>query len=926
MKRKNLSMPGHKDLEEMDGSYSMRNKLSSRGFTLIAALLMLLLMSGLAIGLLMMVNTEQRAGGNDVENSLAFRGAEAGVESMTSSIAAQFSAMQAPSAAAIDALNVNQPVISGISFPGFNVVSHKRSDGSLDTSTGPITGGPNAGLYATLIKVDLDVTAQRPLGEQVRMLRSVEIALIPVFQFGVFSDSDLDFFAGPNFDFGGRIHTNGNLFLADIGTLTLHDKISVFKEVYRQKLANGYLSSTDYPGQVLIPTNSTGCATNQTSEDTAPPINCRNLKLAEASQTLQGSSFAANTSWPGSTGISQGASYFRSYIVNSATGAKKLSLPFVQGTATPIEIVHRPPMPYPTSDAAVGPSRLYNQAQIRIMLADTAAENHPDGSAIDADDVLLDNVGTYAAGVTVDGVAQNYFAHAKTNCTNQSTTGPCDTNFIPNFQTPAATDWPLINGYLRVEVRYADDTWHPVTREWLGLGFARGLLPPNSANAAVGNNAVHPKAILILQEQADRNADHLLTNGQIGSTGVYESLTINGSAATQYNWFPINLYDIREGEVRDTDLGVTGAAATCAVNGVVNLAELDVYNLKRWLAGTIGASGANVDKVKQNGYVLYFSDRRGMQQNPNATTVGAGANNVQTGEYGFEDTINAASAAGTPDDVSDGNGGEDVDGNKLKDNWGAANVGYGFGQNTAGAPRNPYVRVNCMNTARKNRVSGARHALRLVNGSYNGGVVNLPLNPLASPPSGGTSGGFTVASENPVYIVGDYNANGAWISSHAAASVIADSVTLLSNNWGIWDANNRSGDIRTFYFPTNSGSRPATETWYRLAIAAGKNIIFAQPTAWASSRDYGTDGGMHNFLRYLESWGGIQAHYQGSLVSLFYSQYNTGIFKCCTTVYGAPDRKYSFDTLFLDPANLPPGTPMFKDVNNLTYRQDFTPH
>jgi hypothetical protein len=33
-----------------------------------------------------------------------------------------------------------------------------------------------------------------------------------------------------------------------------------------------------------------------------------------------------------------------------------------------------------------------------------------------------------------------------------------------------------------------------------------------------------------------------------------------------------------------------------------------------------------------------------------------------------------------------------------------------------------------------------------------------------------------------------------------------------------------------------------------------------------------------------------------------------------------------FDPLFTDPKNLPPATPMFRDINNLTYRQDFTPH
>ena len=63
---------------------------NSRGFTLIASLLLLLLMTGISVGLLMMVQTEGRAGNNDVENSLAYRGAEGAIENMTSSLAATF--------------------------------------------------------------------------------------------------------------------------------------------------------------------------------------------------------------------------------------------------------------------------------------------------------------------------------------------------------------------------------------------------------------------------------------------------------------------------------------------------------------------------------------------------------------------------------------------------------------------------------------------------------------------------------------------------------------------------------------------------------------------------------------------------------------------------------------------------------------------
>ena len=64
----------------------------------------------------------------------------------------------------------------------------------------------------------MQVGSLRPTGEAVNMVRQVEVARIPIFQFGVFSESDLSFFPGPDFDFNGRVHTNRNLFLAATGT------------------------------------------------------------------------------------------------------------------------------------------------------------------------------------------------------------------------------------------------------------------------------------------------------------------------------------------------------------------------------------------------------------------------------------------------------------------------------------------------------------------------------------------------------------------------------------------------------------------------------------------------------------------------------------------------------------------------------------
>ncbi len=218
----------------------------------------------------------------------------------------------------------------------------------------------------------------------------------------------------------------------------------------------------------------------------------------------------------------------------------------------------------------------------------------------------------------------------------------------------------------------------------------------------------------------------------------------------------------------------------------MNAVELDIGNLKTWLADSTG-SGPSVDSVDDNGYILYFSDRRGMLSNPTAGR--------KTGDSGLEDTINiSAGTAGTPDGVleaySDNRSPEDVNLNGVLDKYGPKNMGLGFGLNATinanTAKPNPYIRMtSCMNTGRPNWVSGARHVLRLVDG----GLGKLPTK------SDGT-GGFTVGSENPVYILGDYNANSTQESNwnatettaptgEAAASIIADSVTLLSNpsNW-----------------------------------------------------------------------------------------------------------------------------------------------
>src|SRR5579863_9576011 len=85
-----------------------QRKSSSQGFTLIAALLILVLLSGVAAGLLFLVSNESRMGGNDLESNLAYYGAESGMEKLTADLSALYAQSFNPSNAQIQNL-VNFP-------------------------------------------------------------------------------------------------------------------------------------------------------------------------------------------------------------------------------------------------------------------------------------------------------------------------------------------------------------------------------------------------------------------------------------------------------------------------------------------------------------------------------------------------------------------------------------------------------------------------------------------------------------------------------------------------------------------------------------------------------------------------------------------------------------------------------------------------
>jgi len=925
------------------------------GMALIATLMVMMVMSALLVGFFAVIAADQQASGVNRDQTQAYAAAHAGLEKLTADLGALFVGGNfSPSGAQVDVLETAPPALPGFSFVApDNSSGYTIAPGAVRIAT--IPNGPFQGLQGLITPYVINVTARSTGGAfgaaEARMRREIQTVAVPVFQFGIYSENDLSFFAGPNFDFGGRVHSNQNVYLAQDGaaTLTLRDVFTAVGEVVRTHLANGVaISTSGHRGYVRLATTggsnptfrNLGCGSQggncgggtQEGSVTATSVPPSTLQTVNGTPTMV--LVPGNTrNEPTWTNISTGA--YSNRIRNGATGARRLDLPLVSDGATPVDLIRRPSLTAPDTEVVLD-QRFFSMASIRVLLSDrpsdiTNLQTVTATPPIDLARLALD--AAYRADPNGLGVAVTWVSGVPL-----ALAGVYVANDGNGYNVPVGT--PLADGFLKIERQTRGGAWSDVTVEILNLGFTgRNLAAASAWNTAgttcatAGNtDDPSPNAVIRLQRVRD-NPSHVATD--------YRPCGHSGAAWSPLptDYLPLALYDAREGARRDDP---AGAGLTPLLGGVMHYVELDVNNLRLWLA-------THPDTMDVTGFVAYFSDRRG---NKNlgadmAASARAGADGVlytaddfgddlETGELGFEDVINPASAQSVANGALDT--GEDVNGNGVLDVYGGVPRLYptaGTAFRMAGVPAwtpatgatvgsawaagaaTTLTTAVTVNEARVNPQVFFRRAIKLVNGGYTNGNLRLPCN--------GTQG-LSVVAENPLYVQGDYNAPDAAGTGfgatpgtdHVSAAAIADAVTFLSNNFN---------DIRSFMSPHDIlSNRGASTTYYRVAVIAGKGLNFPRPTSNGQDHtDFGTDGGAHNFLRYIENWGGSALNYRGSIISFYTHRQAVGTYKCCNVVYSPPSRGYNFDTDFLTPALLPPRTPMFRDINTLTFRQLLRP-
>jgi hypothetical protein len=952
----------------------MRALKDESGMALITTLLVMMLISALMAGTFAAVTADQRANMSGRDQTQVFAAAHAALEKLTADLWALFSHDVSPSTEAIAELTTRPPDFTP--DDDHDDIEFREKDGDSgyaitlkDASEAKtIDLGPWEGFKGLVTTYEIDVTARGTFsgGAEVKLRRELQTVAIPAFQFGVFSETDQTFYAGDDFDFGGRVHTNGNLFLSEAysGTLTFSDRITAVGDIVRANLSNGRLiGPVFFTGTVRMPTQLT------------PSVQYRSLASNEGSVTgMPGSTPTTPGSPPTSWGTWTKSTYGGN-ILNSSNGAKPLNLPLASQGAEPIDLIRRPvDSDEDDSNPAVFGQRFFATASLRILLSDRSEDitglptvtstapvqlngvfgSYPTAASIGPISAVVGNSSTTttiqlqgsfpaalrspaltvgsntnitcttktatvfsgctalttavttgtivsatlpsnvvvsttmasnasagATSLTVNSTARFspglfWVNGTAVTCTGYDTTpqftGCSGLSASPSSGQTISThalvpvNTALIGGYIKIEKQSSTGVWSDVTAEILALGIG-------AANQD-GGICADPTANAILRIQRLRD--------NAGSTCAYAGST------NPHDWWPNTLYDTREGNYRDI---TPTSTTTLRVGGVMHYVSLDVNNLKRWFAGSIGTTGAGA--WNNNGYIVYFSDRRG-DHNENDS-------DKETGEYGFEDVVNPASSTGAQNGQLDG--GEDVNDNDSLDRYGESPWTVPTGSTAPyDANARPWTTITNAQ-ARGNKQVLFRRALKLVNGGIVSGVNSLPAS------------GLTVASENPVYVQGNYNATtSSTAEPNVPAAIIADAVSLLSNNFK---------DTRSFVYPNSATDRNATTTAYRFGVIAGKNRSFTYPTAGDPYFLFGTDGGAGNFLRLLEDWNisGVSINYRGSMISLYYSRQATGTFKYNANVYDYGVRNFTFDTDFLTPSLLPPGTPMFRDINVTSFRQ-----
>jgi type II secretory pathway pseudopilin PulG len=200
-----------------------------RGYALIFVLILGVVLATLSAILLYSVGRDSAEGRQQQNAVRALYAAEAAVAVGIEQVRRLLDDNPTP-----DLSGITTPVIGEAEYPVFRV---RYYDAATNTSSltppatmpsGPILTGPNAGLFASQIPIQVLASAVVD-NARATVADAIRIDLIPVFQFAIFMDGDYELQNPAPIGISGRVHANGNFYQSGAGTnqITYRSPITV---------------------------------------------------------------------------------------------------------------------------------------------------------------------------------------------------------------------------------------------------------------------------------------------------------------------------------------------------------------------------------------------------------------------------------------------------------------------------------------------------------------------------------------------------------------------------------------------------------------------------------------------------------------------------------------------------------------------------
>ena len=495
-------------------------KIGERGAAMAIAIIVVAILLVIALTALAFSSGEARVAGADLQRTHSFYAATAGMEKMTNDFSDLFRLKMNPTLDDLSKIAAAPP--QELKNEGFSFtqtlaedtarLNELRAIQGLPNNVYPrvnIPDGPYAGLYASVIPYKMTSTALQNYSKaEVKLEREFNNYLVPLFQFGMFSNEDIEIHPGPQMTFNGRIHTNQNLYA--LRNTKFLNKVTIGGEFVRDATRGGEPNTSSGNQNVYFNVNGinvqstlnngsvkSGSGTVGGPNLTNSPLSCLDLIDLNCPGSLLRGFFpgsptgVANNSWESDSvkpAKANTPNRLGGQVLTKTTGAAALKLPVETGGNNAAELIKRA---LPSDDEILAASRYQNKAEIRILLDDETAgsgtsnvagiptgkgvllKNNSSGFAplpLANGSVLrrLSDAGSYLDSSPISQRTSNN--KTETAMTVRGVKNTSDKTNAGNYIPPGSG----IEGRIYIEIVKPDGTTLDVTKEILSMGMTVG--------------------------------------------------------------------------------------------------------------------------------------------------------------------------------------------------------------------------------------------------------------------------------------------------------------------------------------------------------------------------------------------------------------------------------------------------------------------